>query len=337
MKRLVLEFLNFKNIISNTLVLIVCTGCVNTPVLNNKTTTIPSWYLNTPVNNTLFIYGEGESQRSLEDAKNNALNSMASKLVVNVKSSISSTTETSSQNRYSKNIKRDIRVNVNNIKFTNASIEKSDKIANSFFVLMKVNRKELFTNKKKEFDIVDFRLHKKYNSLQNFSKLEQIHILQDIVPSIQKAQAQAVVLNAINNQFDQAPYMEKYDSYIDKISELKDSTTILIKTNSKKKYFADSLIDTLNQNNYKASYSANNSDVVISLNNKVKYSIARGWNIAKVTTTISVIANKKIISNQIIKSIGRSSTSKESALENASESFLRNIEKKTLDAVIFNK
>ena len=60
-------------------------------------------------------------------------------------------------------------------------------------------------------------------------------------------------LNALNNSFDHAPFMAKYDSYIDKIAELKSTSTISVTTNSKHKYFADNLIDLLNKNQFKIS------------------------------------------------------------------------------------
>lgn len=339
MKRLVLQFLNSKKIIASTLVVLSLSGCVGNLSLTKEEVKIPSWYLNAPINNTVFIYGEGESRVSVSDAKNNALNNMASRLVVSVGSSLASRTTTSindTGNSYSKDVTKDVKVNVGKIKFTNASTEKSINVKESFYVLMKVNREELFKNKKIEFDIRDSRIDTKYNSITKYGKIEQIHILQTLYPTIKKAKTQSIVLNAINNDFNQAPYIKKYDSYIDKITELKNNSTISVNTNNRKKYFADSLIDMLNQKQYRVSYGTN-SDVVVSLNNKVRYSIARGWNIAKVSTAISVISNNKIISNTIITSLGRSSTSKESALENASVDFLVQIEEKTLDKVIFNK
>ena len=109
--------------------------------------------------------------------------------------------------------------------------------------------------------------------------------------------------------------------------------SIKVITNNKEKYFANSLIDLLNQANYKISDQA--PDVKIKVDNKVRYSMARGWNIAKVTTTLSVISNNKTISNQIINTIGRSSTSKQSALQNASVRFAKKIKQKSLDKILF--
>jgi hypothetical protein len=313
-------------------------GCVGNFIPLKQEEKLPSWYIKAPLNNAVFIYGEGESS-NISDAKDNALNSMASKLVVSVGSSISSVTKTTrndSSNSYSKDVTKDLQVDVQKIKFTNASIEKSVQINDNFYVLMKVNREELFDNNKKEFEINDASITKTYNSLNKYGKLEQIHILQNIYPSLKNAKTQSIILNAINNDFNHAPYMKKYDLYIDTITQLKNDSSVRVITNNTKQYFADTLIDMLNQQNYKVSQSTN-SDIVISLNNKVKYSIARGWNIAKVTTTISVMSNNKIISNTIINALGRSSTSKESALQDASQNFSDQIEKKTLDKVVFNK
>lgn len=338
MKRLALVLLHFKKLLIVIFIIGLFSACASNVTSINQEDSIPVWYINAPVNNAVFIYGEGQST-NLSDAKDNALNAMASKLIVSVGSSTSSVTKTSLNNSvssYSKDVIKDVSIDVQKIKFTNASVDQSTKIADEYYILMKVNRIELFDNKKREFDINDNRIISEYNTLDKYGKLEQIHILQNIYPSIVKAKKESIILNVINNDFDNAPYMEKYDSYIDTIAQLKNDSTIMVSTNNKEKYFADILIDLLNQNQYKVSNSPS-SDLQISLNNKVKYSIARAWNIAKVTSTISVSSNNKIISNMIINSLGRSSTSKESALENASQNFLMQIQEKTLDKVIFNK
>ena len=333
-----MTFLYFKKLLQLTIIVLSLSGCVGSFTHKAQDSEMPSWYINAPSNNTFFIYGEGESY-SFSDAKNNALNSMASKLVVSIRSSISSSTKTSNNrngNKYSKDVIKNLKIDVEKIKFTNATIEKSKKQEEKFYVLMKVDRQELFKNKKIEFDINDKRIMKVFDSTKGYGKLEQIHILQNIYPDIQKAKSQSIILNAINNDFKYDSYIEKYDSYIDKIAKLKNDLTIVVKSNSQNKYFKDSLIEILNQQQFKVSNSSSN-DATIFLNNKVKYSIARGWNIAKVTTTISVISDNKIVSNKVLNSVGRSSTSQESALENASQNFLKKIQEKTLDRIIFNK
>jgi hypothetical protein len=331
-----LKYLNYLFKISFiALVAFSFSGCFTKSLNLSKQTSVPSWYINAPANNSAYLYGIGEAY-TLEDAKNNALNDMASRLAVSVKSATQSVTKTSTNglsSSYSKDVTKSLKVDVEKIKFTNAIIEKNALIGKTYYLLMKVDRKKLFKNKKQAFLLNDKRLDAKYSTLKNFSKLEQIKILQSMYSDLIKNKKLAIIINAINNNFDYTKYIAKYDKYIDQISNIKNNLSIKVITNNKEKYFANSLIDLLNQANYKISDQA--PDVKIKVDNKVRYSMARGWNIAKVTTTLSVISNNKTISNQIINTIGRSSTSKQSALQNASVRFAKKIKQKSLDKILF--
>jgi hypothetical protein len=127
----------------------------------------------------------------------------------------------------------------------------------------------------------------------------------------------------------------KYTAINNDISTLKDQLKIKIATNLSQKLFAHEFIDALNQEGYKVSNSQNNLE--IQLNSTVNYSIALGWHIAKVVTTVSVISEGKIVSNQIISSVGRSSSTPENALVNASKTFKQEVLKKGLNAIVFNQ
>jgi len=333
-----LRYLNFKSSIALIAVIASLSGCVGgkTPV---KQVELPQWYLNAPANTGVFLYGEGEDAK-LENAKSEALNNMASRLVVSVSSTLQTNTKSTLSDgkaSYSKDVSKDVKVEVQKIKFTNAIVDKSIAIDGKFYLLMKVNRIELFEQKKGEFDSKDGRIDELYNSLKGKSKLAQIHLLQDIYPLVVEAKAQTIVLNAINNEFDYATYTKKYDKYIDSIDDIKRNCVIYVENNLKESYYSDILVDMLNRDKFQISNKEANSDIVIKLNNQVKYSLASDWHIAKVTTTISVLSNGNIVSNKVINTIGRSSTSKESALEDASKRFRETIEKETLDKIVFGK
>ena len=131
-------------------------GCVN----SKQDIEIPQWYLNSPANTGLFLYGSGDGE-NLEAAKSNALNNMAAGLVVSISSSLQTTTKTSVLNgkdSYSKDISKDVKVEVQKIKFTNAIVKNSQLINGRFYVLMQVNRIDLFIQKKSEFDTRDNRI-----------------------------------------------------------------------------------------------------------------------------------------------------------------------------------
>lgn len=322
------------------LIVVLGTGCGSSKrAPQPQTVQIPQWYINAPQDNEKFLYGEGEGD-TLKEAKANALSSMSSKLIVTVSSSLktmtNSTTSSNGSSSYSKNVSKLVNMNTEKIKFTNAKIEHQAFVNYTYYALVSVDRIELFKNKKREFDLNDQRIDKKYNSMKNFALLEKIHILQDSIDSIIKAKHDAVVLNAINNKFNYETYIKKYDSYLDKLDQLKAEATIYVTSNSSYKFFQDTLIDMLNQQRFKV-VETPKSDIQIKINNKIRYNKARGWYIAKISTVLSVISNNKIVSNYIINTIGRSSTSKENAIESASREFGKKIEKETLDKVIFSK
>jgi hypothetical protein len=263
---------------------------------------------------------------------------MSASLVVSVGSTIESKTTSSSAKNistYTKDVSKELKVEVEKIRYTNAIAAKNAVSGNNYFVLMKVDRKALFNEKKKSFELDDKRLADQYAGAAKKPVFEQILLLQDIYPSVIKNKKRAFVLHAINNSFDHGPYFEKYDGYIDKISKLKDEITISVRSNETKNYFADELIDMLNEKKFKISQ--NHPKMTVSINNKARYSTARGWQIAKVSTTLSVIVEGKTISNKTINSVGRSSSTKENALQDAAIRFKKEIEDLTLDKVLFKK
>ncbi len=337
MKRLALQYLNFKKSLATLSIALAFSGCIGGTA--KKEVPLPQWYLQAPNNTAQFLYGEGEGS-SIEEAKQNALNNMASRLVVSVSSTIdSSTRSTTSDNgsSYSKDVSKNVKVEVQKIKFTNATVKNSEMVNGKLYTLMEVNRPLLFAQKKGEFDSKDARAEELYSTVDGKAKLDQIHILQDIYPLLKEAKTQTIVLNAINNSFPYTIYTKKYDEYMDRLDAIKRECVINVKTNTDEKYFADNLVDLLNQNKFRISDTMAKSDIIIDIKTSPKYSITSGWNIAKVSTTLSVISDGKVVSNKIIATVGRSSTSQESALEDASKKFRSEIEKQTLDSVIFSK
>ena len=338
MKRLDLQYLNFKQLATVSFVAVFYTGCIGGK-MPEKEIKLPSWYLNAPLNNGLYLYGSGEGS-TLEQSKSNALNAMAAGLVVSVASSTQINTKTTlsnNQESYSKDVSKNLKVEVQKIKFTNATLKNSEHLGGKFYTLMQTNRIDLFDQQKGEFDGKDQRIEMLYRRLEGKSKLEQIHILQNIYPDIKEAKAQAIVLHAINNDFEYGHYIKKYDSYIDRIDEIKSLVLISVVTKQGVGNFKDHLIDMLNRDKFKVTFENKKSDIEIELSVQPKYSMASGWHIAKVTTTVSVVTNGKIVSNKIINSVGRSSTSQEGALEDASKRFRESLEKETLDKIVFGK
>lgn len=334
MKRLALKYLSSKiKIVAMSLfVVILSSGCVS--MGSKEVVSIPNWYLNSPQNSATTLYGVGEGA-NLEDAKSSALNSMSSRLVVAVGSSLQKLTSSDSNGGYSKSITQDIKVDVEKIQFTNARVEKNAVVSGNVYVLMSVNRIELFNEKKKTFYIDDKGIDTIFDEGVSLPTLEKIYHIKKISPKIIDNRKKAFVLYAINNSFDYAPYFTKYDGYLAQIDKLKSELQISVSSNEKNRFFADEITQMLNEDGYKVvEYSSN---VQVNVTNKIRYSEYKGWQIAKVSTTVGVKSIGKTVSNKTINSTGRSSSTKENALQNAASYFKQTLQKDGIDSILFGK
>jgi hypothetical protein len=295
---------------------------------NKNQPAIPVWYINALQNDATYLYGVGEAY-DLKDAKANALNDMASRLVVNVSSTLNKYTQTSQNNlkqiSYTKDLSQDINLEVEQIKFVNVKLEKSQFTNGKFFILMKVDRQKLFKHYLKSFYTLDKTINNHLATINKSSKLEQIYKLKSLYPKVMKAKKLVYILHTINNNFDYGNYISKYNNSIDKIGILKSKLTINV-TEDGEDLFKDVVIELLNQNSYKVS--SVNSNVTIHLKKKIDSSTYKNWYIVKVAVNISIKSNDDInMFNKTLNIIGRSSSNKENALSNAKNDLKNQIAK----------
>lgn len=320
-----------------TLLVLSFSGCTSTKKQNNMSVDIPSWYLNAPNNNSVYLYGTGEGS-TLNESKNVALNNLASKLSVKVSSVINtyktSSTNSSGDSFYNKDVSQDLNIEIEKMRFSNINIEKSTQLGNSFFTLVKISRDKLFNETFKEFSLLDSSINENLNVISTKSTLEQIKDLENLYPKLNDAKKDAFLLYTINNEFDYSKYIRNYDKNINKIDILKDGILINVTTNENSKFFYNQLLQLLNENSYKVS---TNGNVNIIINNDKRYSVARGWQIVKVSTTIKTMSNNKTLSNITINSVGRSTSSQENALAQASMHFKKQLHEIGLNSILFSK
>ena len=161
----------------------------------------------------------------------------------------------------------------------------------------------------------------------------QIKALIKLEPKLTKAKNKSFVLFAINNRFNYEPYFTKYQNYIDKIDRLK--SKLIISLDSNEIFFYNVIASQLNSQNYRLSKMA--PDIRINISNQVRYSRARGWHIAKVSSTILARSGGKLLSTNTINTIGRSSSSRANALNDASRQFDDKVKKIGIEKILFEK
>jgi len=291
-------------------------------------TSIPNWYIQAP-KSVAYLYGTGEGI-SIDDAKNNALNQIASSLSVTISSNFKKSEGYSSSSKGSsffRNVKNDVNAEVKKIDFSNVEIVKNKLINGKFYILVRINKQKLFNATKEKFQILDNQITEQL-SLKTNNPYEELRNINKAIPKINKALAKANVLYALNSSFDLKGYSKKYSSYLTKKEKLLNKITISVSNPNDQ--FSQKLIELLNEKNYKIKP---NSVVKIKISTKPRLSTTMGMKIARVSVNLKVIANNKTIYSDNIEVKGISNTDSQ-ALAKASIAFKNKIAKIGIDKIL---
>ena len=289
---------------------------------------IPNWFYSPPKSQNYF-YGAGEG-RNPDEAKNSALNYIASEIQTEISSEFSKTSEYSrsgSSISFYETAKQNINAEVSKISFSNIEILKTIKVNNEIYILLRVSKKELFRNLKTKFEILDSRIDSEIKTSENYSLLEQLITLNKLTPKIASALNQVMILAILNQNFNIQKYVKKYNYYIAKKSDIYHKLSFEITSNNQ---FAKKLIEVMNENNYKVS---NNSNVKIRVIPNLRYSTPYGMSVVRGTINIEVVANGKILTSTSLEVKGISNT-KEEALAKAAINFKTQLEEKGLNKLL---
>jgi hypothetical protein len=294
--------------------------------ISNK---IPNWFFLPPKSQNYF-YGAGEG-RNLNEAKNSALNYIASEIQTTISSQYSKTVYYSKKSDFSNNFyqkaKNNIKAVVSKITFSNIEIIKIVKVNNKIYILLRVNKKELFRNLKTKFEILDAKIDAKIKTNQKYSLLEQLIILNKLTPKIKDALNEISILSTLNSKFNIKPYIKKYNTYIEKKNKIYHNLTFSISDNN---LFAQKLIEVMNENNYKINI---NSNIKIRVIPNIRYSTPYGISVIKATIQIKVIAKNEILKSTSIEVKGIANT-KSQAIIKAAVNFKEKVLEKGINKVL---
>jgi hypothetical protein len=305
-------------------------GCnsSNTPIVlvkEHKVQNLPSWYLSAPNNNQDFLYGIGAAL-TLSQAKNEALNSLASRLFISISSNTHSIKSSDSFENYSSINNQEIFLEVEKIDLLNSKIEKSIKVNDEYFVLLSIDRKKLFKEYFFKLDIIDRKISQFYDKAINLSNIFTISYSKEILDLIDEALLLTKKLSVINEDFNKSQYNLKYNKIKFDLLNLRKNIKLKIKSN----HFLKSFKSYISKNNILLSNK--NFDAIVSSFENINYSKYNNWFIAKCNISVEILVNAEVLSTNNFTIIGRSTHSNFQALENAKKS----LEKKLLNIDINN-
>jgi len=289
---------------------------------------IPDWFYSPPKSDKYF-YGAGEGN-SVESSKVSALNFIAGEIQTSVSSKFSKSEGYSNHNGqkdFYRSVKNRTRSEVKKIDFTNIEIMKTVKVNNKLYLLVRIDKLKLFNSLKNRFDVLDSQIDNDIKVSQKYSLLDQLITINKIEPKIQKALSLANILATLNSNFNVVNYSNKYNSYINKKTEILHKLTFSVDS---KGLFGQKLVEVLNEKGYKISP---NSNIKIKIKKQVRNSVTYGMQIARVTVNIQVVANNKVLNSNSIEVKGVSNTQQQ-ALAKAANNFKKKIVEKGINKLL---
>lgn len=294
--------------------IVVFSGCFSKePKPKELEIAYPNWFDNQPKDNSRFIYGIGESI-SKKDAIAQALNSISSRISVQVESTYKSKTVLKGS-EYSRDISLDIKQSLKKIEFTNYKVLNNHRISRRNLVLVQVDRiqtaKSLKSKINRNLQNLKNTLFSKYNS--RVAKLKSCISVKNKISSID---SEILILNSINPK-------SKNSSLFNKVTEINDISNKFI---SKINFniigggeYGKILTKLIGEKGFSISKRRNSIKIEIKLK-KEKLSVLGNF-ITKFKIEISVTDNNLIISKDIFTTGGKSISSYSQADEFAVREF----------------
>ncbi len=300
---------------------------------------MPSWYINPPANNPMYLYGLGEGM-NIERATRNALDNMASRLSVTVESTYEVKTKIQKgyTESFSQNSQRNLKSEVAKIRISNYEVDKSEKIApGHYVVLVKSDKEKFYTSLVKELDMKFKTLNEKRAVNKGANIIKQAYFYQDAVNETNEMMSTLLVLGTLDENFNDKKYLDDIQTINAENEAVKKAINFVIQTDKASLNMAEAVRVALTDSGFKvvSSKAKNSNTVFVKLSSRAEESKAMGFIVAKITTNIEVkTADGKTVGGNKLNINGQSPQSFELAKENGSKKLKKMIQKEGINTIL---
>lgn len=181
-------------------------GCGGASPKPSSSSVMPEWYLNKPMSNSLYYYGVG-SASTKEGARASALAQIGGEISTKVSHSLDM-----SVSEHNDDITSDTKIatktSIETMKFTGVSVNENAYVNGEFYSYVQVDRDELFTSQKREFDEQYNKLTSFYSSAKNQNIFSLIKNKEKIDSSLVQLRGKLSILKQIKSDFDSKKYSD---------------------------------------------------------------------------------------------------------------------------------
>lgn len=276
-----------------------------------------------PKDTARYYYAAGEGV-SKDAAKNSALSDISSRISVTIEATgvLEKLYEDDGEDeRIHETMKNTVTARAKTIEYTNVTVEKSQRIADHWRVLVRVDRKELFEHYLAKLVEQDKALQVEYDLFEQREIFGRIKATKALKTALSEPKSTLVLLRTINPAYDASSYADTYDAISRDLRKQRANAVFHI-TSDKNSRTLESLIkDRLSDQNIKtadaASANINLSLTTVVKERKIKSTNPKYQNAILMfrTTTIEVRSRSgEVISSNVVKTKSVSNQGVESAI-----------------------
>ena len=285
-----------------------------------KVTAMPAWVASPSQDTTEYIYGIGSGD-SYNAGKESALKEITGKLITEISSK--SKSEVSQHNAHvSRSANLEITTRTIETQLSNYEVLKSEQVGREIFVQISMSRPGFIKNTSSRLKEIDNKIKSTMRDASHKTKLQQLIVLQDLEPFINKARSLVLLLQAAGGKQNADERLTYYGDLLSKMDSLTHKVIFNVRASKNLRGFAEHLTALLHSEKISASNTnKKKADAFININGKVNSSVMFSQYIAQIKMTIKISdAKGHVISEKEYESSGSSVSNKNSAVEAAEKS-----------------
>ncbi len=285
-----------------------------------KVTAMPAWVASPSQDTTEYIYGIGSGD-SYNAGKESALKEITGKLITEISSK--SKSEVSQHNAHvSRSANLEITTRTIETRLSNYEVLKSEQVGREIFVQISMSRPGFIKNTSSRLKEIDNKIKSTMRDASHKTKLQQLIVLQDLEPFINKARSLVLLLQAAGGKQNADERLTYYGDLLSKMDSLTHKVIFNVRASKNLRGFAEHLTALLHSEKISASNTnKKKADAFININGKVNSSVMFSQYIAQIKMTIKISdAKGHVISEKEYESSGSSVSNKNSAVEAAEKS-----------------
>jgi len=182
---------------------IVILGCGGVSP-KTSSSSMPDWYLNKPMSNSLYYYGVGTASTK-EGARAAALAQIGGEISTKVSHSLDMSVS-EHNDALTSDTKIATKTSIETMKFTGVTVNENAYVNGEFYSYVQVDRDTLFADQKREFDEKYNKLTSFYSSAKSRNVFSLIKNKKKIETSLIELRGKLTILKTIKSDFNQAKY-----------------------------------------------------------------------------------------------------------------------------------